>query len=656
MADQKVLIEIVLDDGSVKKGFASIKTEAKKAGDEVEKSLGKGNAVEGLADGLSTAASGFSAIAARAAVAIGPMGALALAVGAVADGFRRAALAGEQANAVNVQFANLATSAGLAADQFSDAIIRSTQGLIDDEDALQIASKAIVALGENAAKIPAILDASRNVSRALGKDFKDTFEGLSSFVETGNARVLRQFGIVLDLERAYAAAAKSIGLTAAALTEQQKQQIRTNLLLDEVPKKFGAAADSVTPLQDALTRLQVRAGNVFEELSKNVSNFITRAFIDESDLSNVGVTRLRDRYKEVGEEIKNLEATVNRLNANIANGSATASASLQVNRLREELKALNEERDKLLIEQSGRSDQELFRQLEASRNQPAAAPQITATAEQRAAVLAEQNKIALESQKVFNAQLLALDNEFQTQKLNNQLTNATIEETERLRVEEAERQHKLRLEQIDKDFRSRLGISDTEFNKIKETAEQLHQQKLTSIKAEADKARLKLDTENKAKQLDATRTALGQIATLQTNASGELAQIGKAAAITQATIDGYLAVQNAFANVPYPFNFAAAALVGAATAANVAKIASTGPATVSSSYNPNTGSAGNPFNPDSNITDTVPTEAARVADTQIQININGDVLDSEESGLRIVNLLNDAFDKKGVVVRRGALA
>ena len=41
--------------------------------------------------------------------------------------------------------------------------------------------------------------------------------------------------------------------------------------------------------------------------------------------------------------------------------------------------------------------------------------------------------------------------------------------------------------------------------------------------------------------------------------------------------------------------------------------------------------------------------------TQINVVVQGDVLDSEESGLRIANILNDAFDKQGVVVK-GAVA
>jgi hypothetical protein len=46
----------------------------------------------------------------------------------------------------------------------------------------------------------------------------------------------------------------------------------------------------------------------------------------------------------------------------------------------------------------------------------------------------------------------------------------------------------------------------------------------------------------------------------------------------------------------------------------------------------------------------------RRADTQISVNINGDVLDSDETGLRIVDILNRSFDKQGTTIKQGAFA
>ena len=70
---------------------------------------------------------------------------------------------------------------------------------------------------------------------------------------------------------------------------------------------------------------------------------------------------------------------------------------------------------------------------------------------------------------------------------------------------------------------------------------------------------------------------MSSIASLQSSSSKELFAIGKAAAIATATIDGIAAVQKALSAAPPPFNFVLAALVGAAQAVNLGKIASAQP-------------------------------------------------------------------------------
>jgi hypothetical protein len=65
----------------------------------------------------------------------------------------------------------------------------------------------------------------------------------------------------------------------------------------------------------------------------------------------------------------------------------------------------------------------------------------------------------------------------------------------------------------------------------------------------------------------------GTLAQLSTSGNKKISAIGKAAAIVQATIDGFVAVQKALASAPPPFNIALAAAIGAVAAVNVAKIA-----------------------------------------------------------------------------------
>ncbi|MEE8598669.1 MAG: hypothetical protein V3S69_04035, partial [Dehalococcoidales bacterium] len=70
-------------------------------------------------------------------------------------------------------------------------------------------------------------------------------------------------------------------------------------------------------------------------------------------------------------------------------------------------------------------------------------------------------------------------------------------------------------------------------------------------------------------------TIFGNIATLQRTGSKELFAIGKAAALAQATVDGYAAIQAALKSGPPPLNFILAASVGVATGVQIANIAAT---------------------------------------------------------------------------------
>ena len=78
----------------------------------------------------------------------------------------------------------------------------------------------------------------------------------------------------------------------------------------------------------------------------------------------------------------------------------------------------------------------------------------------------------------------------------------------------------------------------------------------------------------KETQLAGTKDFFANLATLSSSGNKRLAAIGKAAAVTQATIDGVLAVQKALAAPPgWPYNAPQVIAVGISAAANVAKIA-----------------------------------------------------------------------------------
>lgn len=92
---------------------------------------------------------------------------------------------------------------------------------------------------------------------------------------------------------------------------------------------------------------------------------------------------------------------------------------------------------------------------------------------------------------------------------------------------------------------------------------------------QAARAKHALDAKFLEMRVSNMANTFGELAKLSSSGNAELAAIGKAAAVVQATIDGYVAVQKALASGPPPWNFIQAAAVGVMTGVQVAGILST---------------------------------------------------------------------------------
>lgn len=94
---------------------------------------------------------------------------------------------------------------------------------------------------------------------------------------------------------------------------------------------------------------------------------------------------------------------------------------------------------------------------------------------------------------------------------------------------------------------------------------------------EANERRKNLDFALASAKISMMSDMFGTLAQLQSSSNRKVAAIGKAAAITQATIDGIVAVQAALKGPPGPpWSYAIAAATGVTAAVNVAKIAGIG--------------------------------------------------------------------------------
>lgn len=173
-----------------------------------------------------------------------------------------------------------------------------------------------------------------------------------------------------------------------------------------------------------------------------------------------------------------------------------------------------------------------------------------------------ENQALLEAHSAFNAELLIQD-------LENELI--TKEEYNTLLLEQA---------QMNADAEQAILDQKRANDLMSETAYQTASLKIKT-KAAADERKIKdqMKKDDEARQklmMQGYGQFLDGLASLSQSSNKTLGAIGKAAAISKATIDAYLAIQNALATVPYPANIAAAAGIGVQAFANVARISGIG--------------------------------------------------------------------------------
>lgn len=661
--DNQIQMDFIINDKSVKTQFSKIENQAKDTAKKIDESA-DGSSFSNVTKSVKGLSSSLTGL-------VGIYAGVSAAVIYASKQFYDFVIAGEQATAINYQFKAAAESAGLASDQLAASLIKATDGLIDDDEALQLATKSIIALGNEAKELPRILELSRAVSKSLGKDFKETFADLSQFLEAGNLKALRQYGIVLDLESAYKKAAQSIGVATSELSEQQKQAIRTGLLLDELPKKFNAAAQSVTPLSDAFTRFYVSFKNKLEDIGKSIAETLARSFVDNADKSNVATARLNSQLEETSTKIDSINKRIEEIKLDKL-GSKSVQAAAEIESLNRSLKGLISEREKLMVESSGRSDKEVFDALSSFRDKPKQGLDLKLNDEQ----IKAQKERALDLTKFIQQQdLLILQSNLevvnQKDSINQQITSQQLRAQQELEV--LALQHRQNLLEIDKQFSKEKLFSTEQANqaknasdkaylaqrekiildsalKVAEIEKTIEETRIERVKSVADTLKQTL-LNSTANYIEKMGESLGRgedmfkdFGDSVVGIMGDLAiSIGKTLLFTGPAIEAFITAVNGL--VPGSGLVAAAVGAGLILFGSALK-SSVGKGGGASSSAPSSGFVGGGIG-----STPINNSELQPRGAQVQVNISGDVFDTEATGLRIVDILNKSFDQQGVTVR-----
>ncbi len=383
-----------------------------------------------------------------------------------------------------------------------------------------------------------------------------------------------------------------------------EEALKAGKAFEIVNEKFsGAAAAELNTYAGQTTALS----NAFSDLQEELGAFITG-----SESVNSLVKIATGLFQEITQEIVDYNTEQKRANGTLVETEGTLdSLSVKYANTRDEIEkyqaVIDADKQKTLLESLFSFDnaplaqervQALTIELQKLDAQiQKASAQVAAQKETAGKTTTGTNQTAQEIEriKILEAQKTQLISQAELERINvqNEVANLGIEneaarqEAELQRIIEFETQKK----ELEFQFAEEKAIAtldgsleQAELAKIGKERELAFSQIANKNLIESEKLKYKnlqdqafvfkkFEDQTQKERVANLQSTFSQIATLSQSGNKTLAAIGKSAAIANATIDGYAAVQKALASAPPPINFGLAAAVGAATAANVAKIA-----------------------------------------------------------------------------------
>ncbi|MBI5634855.1 MAG: hypothetical protein HZA15_15415 [Nitrospirae bacterium] len=224
--------------------------------------------------------------------------------------------AGKTANLTATETDNLAVGIkdmGITTLQSKDAVVKMIQANMDLSQATQLARVA-----QDAAVV-----ANINSSEAMQR--------LIYGIQSGQIEVLRTMGINVNFEASYASLAMQLGKTAATLTEQEKIQARTNVVMEAGKSIAGSYEASMGTVGKQLTSM----ARPLEDVKAKFGELFTPSL-------SVIVTELTNGLKDMLKELEGM-AKSGQLKEWASNMASAVSGAITG------IKTLAENFDKLLI-------------------------------------------------------------------------------------------------------------------------------------------------------------------------------------------------------------------------------------------------------------------------------------------------------------------
>lgn len=233
-------------------------------------------------------------------------------------------------------FHSLAASQGKDADMYIKKLKEMSHGTVSELKIMQKANQAML-LGLDLDTITKMMEGATIIAQATGQDVAFMFESMALGVARQSPMILDNLGIIMDLDKAYAKYAKTLGITVNQLSDSQKAIAFTNEAMDGMETRMDAVGDYTETAATKMATFEASVSDAAvafsDELLPELTTFLTQLTESETGMDS-WVTKagtafaLPFKASNVAQQLKPLEKELEMIK-NIEAGGMLSTAGEQ---------------------------------------------------------------------------------------------------------------------------------------------------------------------------------------------------------------------------------------------------------------------------------------------------------------------------------------
>ena len=178
-------------------------------------------------------------------------------------------------DALKASFEDLASTAGESGDAMLNALRNASQGMIADQDLILSANRAMMlGVAQNSQQMTQLLQVATVRGKAMGMSATDAFNDLVTGLARLSPLILDNLGIVTGGEKVFDDYAKSLGRTAASLSDAERKQALLNKVISESQGMLAGGAVKANPFAQfdaSLANFKIAAGTLAAPIAAEIA-------------------------------------------------------------------------------------------------------------------------------------------------------------------------------------------------------------------------------------------------------------------------------------------------------------------------------------------------------------------------------------------------